>query len=149
MLRHKLYKFFNFRSHYYGFIHGIENLRRWFPIIWNDCQFDQVFLFDIVQKKLELMEEFFNSDRAWSATAKEEAANIRKAIDLIIYLKEEKYEEEAFEEFHRRFTWGNEPKSDESRDIFLKGVEDCDKRYNDAMNELGLLLKSELVKWWD
>jgi len=48
---HNLYIFFR-----YDIDQGIVNLVRWFPIIWKDRNWDHEFLWDMLYKKLTLME---------------------------------------------------------------------------------------------
>lgn len=56
---------------------GVQNLWRWLPIIWQDRQWDQSYLFWILQLKLSLMEKYFDSDKSVSTDHKRQAAKIR------------------------------------------------------------------------
>lgn len=71
------------RSWYYHLTEGFVNLVKWTPIIWNDRDFDQAYLYRILHKKLGNMEKFFNSDHAWTTSAKETANEIKEVKDLI------------------------------------------------------------------
>ena len=42
-------------------ISRIKNLIRWFPVIWNDRDWDSEFTLDILLKKLEHQRDFFLS----------------------------------------------------------------------------------------
>ncbi len=41
---------------------GIGNIIRWFPVIWNDRDWDNSYLYIILHKKLESMYDFFTDD---------------------------------------------------------------------------------------
>ena len=56
-LKYKLPRFFVsiwdfFR---YDILYGVENLIKWFPIIWNDRDWDHVYLLRIMEKKMRQM----------------------------------------------------------------------------------------------
>jgi len=61
---------------------NINNLIKWFPIIWNDRQWDHTFLLGILKFKLMLMSKFFK-ERAYTMNAKDDAANMDKCIYLL------------------------------------------------------------------
>ena len=60
-----------------AFYFGVRNLWRWFPLIWQDRQWDESYLFYILQYKLLLMEKYFASDKAVTASAKNKSKEIR------------------------------------------------------------------------
>lgn len=63
----------------------------WLPVIWNNHEFDQVFIFMILQKKLERQRDFFNSKYAMSADAKNQAKKIHLCVLLLDRLIKEDY----------------------------------------------------------
>jgi len=57
---------------------GIINLYVWFPIIWNDRQWDQVWFYEMMYKKLDLMEKFYRSGKSWKLHSNRTADEIMK-----------------------------------------------------------------------
>ena len=66
----------------YDFIRGIINLIKWFPIIWNDRNWDGWYLNKIVHKKLLEIEKAFKKDIIFVGQ-EEENKNIQKARECI------------------------------------------------------------------
>ena len=79
---------------------GIKNLFKWFKVIWNDREWDYGYFYDLLEVKLKSMQKFYNSDKAWSATAKKDAKNIEYALYLLNRLQDEEgIHNEAFYDF--------------------------------------------------
>lgn len=58
---------------------GVKNLWTWRKIIWNDRQWDYAFFYDILYKKLEVMEEYFSTEEnCWSVNHLKYAEDIKK-----------------------------------------------------------------------
>jgi len=94
----------NLKIKYYWFIRGIFITIKWFPIIWNDRQWDNVFFYKILKKKLILIEEAFRSSKACSVNSKREADNIKKCIYILDRLIENNYIDNVYK-FHNK-KWG-------------------------------------------
>lgn len=58
-------------------IQNIKNLIAWFPVIWKDRDWDRYYLYNIMIFKLNKMEKFFNSNKTFTADAKERAKEIK------------------------------------------------------------------------
>lgn len=43
---------------YYDFIQGIKNLKKWFPVIWRDRNWDHHYMFEILKFKLEIQSSY-------------------------------------------------------------------------------------------
>lgn len=63
-----------FRKNYNNVVHLIK----WFPIIWNDRQWDDHFFFLVLQKKLNLMEEYFVSDKSMWALCNDKKLALKR-----------------------------------------------------------------------
>jgi hypothetical protein len=101
-LKYKWHKLIgNITSPLYCLRRGIKNLYRWFPIIWGDRDFDQGYLLTVMEKKLQFMEEFFKSDKAWCAGAKRTAKQIAYARKLLKY--QDDYPTPYRDAFYKKF----------------------------------------------
>lgn len=68
----------------------IKNLIVWFPVIFNDRQSDNNYIYIILRKKLSLMEtEFLNSSIAINSKAR--ANELRECVEIIDKLLEDDY----------------------------------------------------------
>jgi len=134
-------------------LYGLENVVRWLPVIWNDRQWDEYYLFRIMKKKLELMEGFYVSDAPVAEGAENIANDIQRAIELLTYIMEEEYAQDAFEEY-----W-DECLDESSNSIFYftkeqsELFEKCNRQaedlYEQHMTELCDLIKQKVRNWWD
>jgi len=93
-----------FRSCYYNFITGVGNLITWFPVVWEDRQYDHSFLLYILQKKLRLMERHYRSDKPMIADAKKVADQIGGQLQILNGILEDEYHDKVFKEHDEK--WG-------------------------------------------
>jgi hypothetical protein len=152
---------------------GIKNLITWFPVIWNDQQWDQYYLLKVLQKKLTLMEKYFRT-RGHHVDAEKDADNIKLAINLIGRLIKDDYMESAFTPHKKKYgestiifedivgkekytklniKYENQPETEEEikqeRDLFLRC---CNKEGYLRQQDLKMLfdhLKKHMLTWWD
>jgi hypothetical protein len=132
---------------------GFKNLYRWFPIVWNDRQWDNSYMITILQHKLKQMEEFYRSDDCHNADWEDvanEIQEVRKHFDMIY--NEDYYNEKMWGLLPKReYNFGSRPTEEEMKDFsttrFFMMAEDVIKKYNQdkAFN----LIKQNIDKWWD
>lgn len=70
------------------FVMCVKNLVRWFPVIWNDRDWDHSYFYKILETKLTHMADHFEKS-AWGASAEEDAKNMRKCVQLIKDLEDD------------------------------------------------------------
>lgn len=92
---------------WYYLKNGVKNIIKWFPVIWFDRQWDFCFMYNMMEKKLELMEKFFDSDKVHLVKAKSHARQMRVCKNLIVILRDGKIEDEVYGQFYEKF--GNSP----------------------------------------
>lgn len=71
------------QDYYHSMIRGVKNIIIWLPVIWRDRDFDQIYLYIILHKKLSNMEKFFRSRYTWTKTENETADEIKEVKELI------------------------------------------------------------------
>ena len=115
------------------FFRRIYNLYRWFPIIWEDRDWDYYFIYEILKQKLINTEKYIRKDGVHMFNSTD-ADNILKAIDMIEKVQTEyhldKYLSEATE-------WTTE------------GINKSTKDHDKARRELFKYLSNNIEKWWD
>jgi len=133
-----------------SFIQGIKNCITWFPIIWNDEQFDQSYLLRILSKKLKLMSEF---KEHWSCNYPKEQKRMKIASLLAKRLTDDDYITNALIEYTMNFN------DDGTMNIKVTCLPNCIGIYtkNDyeeiqRKQDLDMLcdiLKKRMLYWWD
>lgn len=98
---------------------GIKNLIKWFPIIWKDRDWDYYFIYAILHKKLNNMEKFYSSDKAWASDSKDVAEQIKEAKVLCKRLMDEDY------------------------------INIVDKKKEEDKNKLFDIINKNINNWWD
>lgn len=105
-IKHVLYEFIDpimvFRLKYTA---GFKNLIRWFPVIWNDRDWDHVYLYEILQFKLKGMEKLH---RKWghAVNSKRTANEIKLCILLLDRLIKDKYLNNVLKPHEKK--WGDD-----------------------------------------
>lgn len=88
----------------YNIKYGIENLIRWFPVIWKDRDGDQYYFYVILRQKLKHMEHLHSSDKSHLMSAEQTAKEIKICFDLLDRLVKDEYDESAFKKYYEK--WG-------------------------------------------
>jgi hypothetical protein len=142
-------------------IKNIKKIISWIPVLWNDRNFDEVFMLKILHKKLEGMEEFFRSDRTWSANSDETAHEIMTAKNLCKRLISKNYLNDSILQHHKLNFWEflkkiengksfNFGDIDKKQDYELKkSFKHADYMEKQDWNYLWDLIKKYGRMWWD
>jgi len=116
------------RSIYYG----IQNVVRWIPVIWDDQDWDWIFLARILEYKLRRM-SYHELTYGHHTTSKRDAKQQLICANLLARLVKDDYYENA------ELRFGNSTIAYKHGDSTARN----DQRY------LGLLLGKYLRNWWD
>ena len=85
------------------FKYGIKNLIKWFPIIWKDRDWDDSYIFTILENKLKFQADYIGTkDR--HVNAKRDAEVMMTCVRLIKLVKEETYLSE-YVDYHKTKYW--------------------------------------------
>ena len=161
------------------FFRRVHNVYRWLPTLWNDRDYDDSYITEILIKKLEFTRDFYLSDKAYSAEAEKVADQIKEAIDRLHMTRDswEFYENLAMEELEEK--WGKttfefvpfqhtedgdvltyEMKSktekvdgDEEEELyrkdFQKALDTARKQYTKDKKEAYEFIAKNIDGWWD
>ena len=83
--------------------HSIKNVIRWFPLIWNDKDWDSLYLFKIMSYKIKNMEQYFRVHGHYVG-CKKTAKEMELAYLLLKRLTDDIYNDIVFKEFDIK--WG-------------------------------------------
>jgi len=78
------------RQFFINIYYGIENITSWFPLIWNDRDWDYSYLLRILNKKFDRMESYFN-EYGITKTSESKARKILICKNLCKRLYEDDY----------------------------------------------------------
>jgi len=98
----------------YDIKYGIQNLIKWFPIIWKDRNWDHTFIYIIMRNKLHFTEQLIRNHGNHVRNIKD-ANDIKLCVDILDRLSKDDYYEHAFKRHEEK--WG------EAQHRF----EDCDE----------------------
>ena len=88
------------------FYRRVRNVFRWLPTIWNDRDWDDSYITEILIKKLEFTRDFYLSGKSYKLRSNETAEEIQEAINMLHKTRDswEFYEEPAVDEIDKK--WG-------------------------------------------
>jgi len=112
--------------------YGIQNLYKWFWVIWKDRDWDQHYIFEVLKFKLEKQAKHL-ADVGFHNEAQRDAELMMTCVRLIIKLQNEDYYEEMYE--HRPLT--------------LEIVSKYQAKHNKAKRLLFKILEERIEEWWD
>lgn len=130
-----------------GIRRAVRNLRDWFPILVTDEHWDHAYLLEIIEKKLELMEKFHMSDKAWAQRHLETAQEIRYARLLLERILLDNYIYDTLPDW-----WDyvlKENKSEDEKEVFFKASIKADLLREQDIQKLFNHLSDNILEWWD
>lgn len=95
------------------FIHSIKNIIRWLPVIWKDRDWDDWYIFTILETKIKHQAKYIG-DRDIHTRAKRDAEIMMTCTRLIRKVKEEEYEGEYMDYHESTFNWLDVPERPDS-----------------------------------
>lgn len=155
----------------YDIKQGTENLIKWFPIIWNDRDWDRHFIFKILRFKLQNVEECIRN--GCHLNCEKDADDIKLCYLLLDRIIKDEYYENASKEFSEK--WGESdfefidvPDKPEYQELNIRYENDPNnEREEERGKEVQKLFKHEnylknqdinmlfdkmrkhILKWWD
>ena len=145
----------------------IKNLIKWFPIIWNQYDFDYRFALDVFSFQLEKIANFLDSDEAYSTSAKSSASSIRRFLKLYKYTNDEEFVSKAYEDFEKSYgkivwiftPYKDDPKLNEVningyteeqlKDIHNQMIKKGYEKQKKAEALIWKLITNHIKYWWD
>jgi hypothetical protein len=161
------------------FFESIQTVIKWFPVIWKDRQWDHTYLFIIMRKKLVMMRDLFNSDRAIAEGSKKRAKEMDECIVILDRIIDDfcygRKCYDAIDEKYGKTRYGFEPsydssgeytdkycqmtffrmyadtpeKQQEASEMFKRCMEVEEEERKDDYDKLFKLLNKNVRGWWD
>lgn len=162
-------------TYYYNTYYGIRNLIKWFPVVWKDRDWDEIYFYRINAFKLKQMEKLFESDYCHILDSERYAKQIKIARVAMDRLSANDYdinnyysnrsdelfgeldwyttpvpEKKGFRQMHF-FRKGVKNKTDENleRVLFKKSSKHTEYLLKQDLNLFCKMVEKHSQKWWD
>jgi hypothetical protein len=112
--------------------YGIQNLYKWFWVIWKDRDFDYHYTYQVLKFKLEKQAKHLG-ERNWHESSKRDAELMMTCVRLINKLQNEEY----FEEYYDSKPMNNEM------------IHKCLAQHSKAKRLLFRIMEEKIESWWD
>lgn len=122
-------------------IRQIKNLIRWFPIIYNDADWDYWYIYTILETKIKHQAKYIG-DRERHTESKRDAERMMLCVRLIQKIKEEKYKDEYMEYHVSNYHWDN---IEDNPDHKLLRIEKISNNFNDYFLKYPLEYKRVVI----
>lgn len=125
-----------------NFLTSCHNLIKWFPIIWNDRDWDDVFILKILQKKIEFQrKELVNANR--HTRIELDNRDMTLALNLLERVKEEYYNLECMDYWDNDMLFDNIPNNSGHKlvDIVTKS-----ERYDEFLSKYPSSVRAVIKK---
>lgn len=154
--------------------HGVKNLWRWAPVIWNLTVWDYASIYDILIFQINRMAEAFEGEYAMTRDAKRHAEQMRYVSKNLRKLRDGAFEE-AFYDAHKE-KWGDltanyiddhefsesftvlqlereyaqtEEERDEEARQLIDGLKEAGEMHKELREETFEFLGEIVEEWWD
>lgn len=132
----------------------LKNVYLWYPILISDEQWDGGYVYDVLNHKLKLMEDFFRSDKTNTLHILKYADEIKKARVILDRLIEDDYMTEEATAYYSdiniedRFK-NKKPMSEDTRKDIMRWFKEEAEAIDKDKKDLFDLLYKKLDGWWD
>ena len=143
--------FYNIKRNIRNLSYNIKNILQWSKILWNNFDWDYRFLLDIIQYKLEKMNDYFSSANITTEeTYKEILNSIQSCLEACNHLISRDFENDLIDNHYDKFSFSlDEGFSDEQRESFdemLKATVEKEKEFSAQLFDG---IRDNYEKWWD
>lgn len=149
---------------FYDLPYGISNLKKWFPIIWNDRDWDYIYLFEILKFKIKEMERL-QKEHGHSIESEKIAADLRKCYLILKRITEEDFDyfDMAFHDYDKKWEGTGEHYMEryekrgigdisrvkqENKDFNMANKKENDLKQAD-IDFLFQFMAKHIQSWWD
>jgi hypothetical protein len=110
------------------FYRSINSVIRWFPIIWKDRDWDDSYIFTILQTKLKFQSKYIG-ERDYHTSAKRDSELMNLCVNLIEKVKDEYYSMEYIDYFETEYDFVDSDTPGYRRMVFTEISENADEYF--------------------
>ena len=156
---------------YYNVKNGIPNLIKWFPVIWEDRQWDFFYIWVLLHRKLYLMEKGIRQ-YSHHLYGKRDADQIKLCVNILKRILDDNYHDNVFKNHDKKwgkphFNWEEIPNSENCSLDITRDNAKTDKEKEQESKEFRILskkvelqrmqdinylfdyMKKHIQGWWD
>lgn len=148
-----------------NFLLSIKKMIEYFPIIYNNYDWDQFFLWSLLAYKLKRMHKYLSEDGI-AVQEQEDLDALLEAIQIVEDLEGEVWEHKAFESYHEKYPYtlddielyvdeqGREVTrmkslTEEQKKDFAIAEAQAEQNFSRLINRLSEILKNHSLHWWE
>lgn len=137
------------------FLERIKHLVKWIPIIWSDFNWDQAYLWKMLEFKLRNMYECLSTDELTTFTD-DELERLKEAAEICNNLSQDRFESDSWDEilgkdYNYKSWWINTDGQYQSS-VTQEQVENIhaltEQKYHSLMTRLYQVLSEYSRSWW-
>jgi hypothetical protein len=148
--------FYNIKRNIKNLPYNIKNIFQWSKILWNNFDWDYRFLLDIIQYKLERMNNYFsNANITTDETYKEMLNSIQSCLDACHHLTSGDFENDLLDDHYDEFPFSldeilsGKEFSDEKKESFNEMSKTIVEKEKEFSAQLFDGIRDNYEKWWD
>lgn len=138
---------------YRAFKRFFKNVYLWYPILTSDEQWDSGYVYNVLNHKLKLMEDFFRSDKTNTLHILKYADEIKECREIVERLIEDDYMSEEASDYYVNIDlsemFGNEHLPEDTKKDVARWFEEEEEARNKDKKKLFDLLNDNIDGWWD
>jgi hypothetical protein len=112
-----------FRYYHKDFAKGIKNLWRWFPLIWKDRDWDDYYIWVLLEKKLKNQAKYIRG-RGRHLNANRDAERMMTCVRLMERIREDHYQMEYVDYQKSKFHFDPVPERPNNKQLRIEEISD-------------------------
>ena len=130
-----------------------KNVYLWYPILISDEQWDNGYVYEALNHKLKIMEDFFRSDKTNTMHILKYADEIKEARTILERLLEDDYMCEDAHNYYANIylseMFSDEPMPEDTKKDVMRWFKEEEESRDKDKKDLFELLYKKLDGWWD
>lgn len=132
------------------FIRNCKRIIDYWPVIWENYDWDQNYFLYLVRFKITRMEKLFKGDKCDKFTVPRAVRALTEIRILLTRLENDEYDVDAYSKWKKEFPeCGGKHATEESSLRFRELNEFAEYRRRQDIERIGLLLRKYLGHWWN
>ena len=144
------------REWYYDCTEGVRNIIRWYPTIWNDRDWDQHFIYEVLKTKLEFQAKYIHNNGVHN-DAERDAEKMLLCARLIEIQQEGLYafeytdysEEDNLDEYFKKYRKQYDLIDKTDKDDFVIAIRIAHENQDRSRRLLFKIIEENIESWWD
>jgi len=144
------------REWYYDFTEGIRNIIRWYPTFWNDRDWDQHFIYEVLKTKLEFQAKYIYHNGVHNDAHRDAEKMLLCArlieiqqVDLYSFEYTDYSEEDNLDEYFKKYKKQYDLMDKTDKDDLVIAIRIAHKNQDRSRKLLFKIIEQNIERWWD